>query len=74
MDIIFTKHAKIRISQRKISEEDVKSAIKTPDAISETFRERLTARKKFAKGTLEVIHKKSEKKIIIITCYWIKEE
>ncbi len=74
MDIIFTKHAKIRISQREITEEQVKSTIETPDTISESFKERLTAKKKFAKGTLEVIYKKSEEKIIIITCYRIKEE
>jgi len=73
-NIIFTKHAKIRMLQRKISEEEIKSAIQSPDKkVEESFKGRLTIRKKFSKGVLEIVYKESPKEIIIITCYWIKE-
>jgi len=72
-NIIFTKHAKIRMLQRKISEEEIKSAIQSPDKVEESFKGRPTIRKKFSKGVLEIVYKESPKEIITITCYWIKE-
>ena len=68
-----TDHAKTRMLQRKITEEEVKSVIDTPDTINESFKDRMITRKKIPKGTLEVIYKKSEGKFLVITCYWIKE-
>jgi len=59
--------------QREITEEEIKSLLKNPDDIRESFKERLAARKKFPKGTLEVVYKKSGDAIIIITCYLTKE-
>jgi len=59
--------------QRKISEEEIISVINNPDKVEESFKGRLTARKKFNKKALEVIYKKLEEEIVIITCYWAKE-
>lgn len=73
MQIIFTKHAKARMSEREITEKEIKSAIENPDIIKESFRERNTARRKFPQGTLEVIYKEAAGKFIIITGYWAKE-
>lgn len=58
--------------QREIAEAEIKSIVESPNNISESFKERTIARRKFSKGTLEVIYKRLEDKIIIITCYWIK--
>jgi hypothetical protein len=73
VEIIFTAHAKVRIRQRNISEDEVKSAIANPDGACESFKDRTAVRKKSSQGTLEVIYKTSGTKIIIITCYWLKE-
>ena len=73
MSIVLTDHAKLRMAQRGITQEEIKSVIDDPRAIKESFKERAAARKKMAKGTLEVIYRKSEGNFIIITCYWIKE-
>ncbi len=73
MNIIITKHAKVRMLQREITEEEIESIIKKPDVISDGFKERTVVRKKFPQGILEIIYKKTEDRIIIITCYWIKE-
>ena len=73
MDIRYTRHANVRMLQRKIRQEDIESAIQNPDTTREAIQERVAARKKLSKGTLEVIYKKSISKIVIITCYWVKE-
>lgn len=75
MNIIFTKHAKVRMFQREIAEEEIKSIVENPNnIISGSFKERTIARNKFPKGTLEVIYKESENSIVVITCYWVKNE
>ncbi len=73
MEIIFTKHAKIRLFQREISEEQISSLIENPDIVNTNFKERVVARKNFNRGTLEAVYKKELPKIIVITCYWVKE-
>ena len=64
MNIIFTKHVKVRMLQREITQEEIKSLIKYPALRQETFKDRTAAQKKFSRGTLEVIYKKLENKIL----------
>ena len=74
MDIVFTEHAKIRMLQRKISEQDIGAVTDKPDNVGESFKGRIIANRKVAKGTLEIAYKRVKTRIVIITCYWIKEE
>jgi hypothetical protein len=62
------------MSEREITEKEIKSVIENPDTPKESFRRRKTARRKFPQGTLEVIYKETAGKLIVITCYWAKEE
>ena len=72
LNYIFTNHAQIRINQRDITEREIISVIKQPDSIEPGFKERQVIRRKLSRGTLEVIYRKLGNKIIVITCYWIK--
>ena len=58
--------------QRGITEKEIKSLMENPDIIRESYKERVAVRKGFSKGALEVIYKKSEDRLTVITCYWIK--
>ena len=74
MEISLTNHAKVRMFQRGITQDDITAALERPDAKNQSFKQRIAVRKKIPAGTLEVIYREhTSKNIIIITCYWIKE-
>ena len=67
MKIRFSRHAKRQMKWRKLSENDVLSAVKEPDDIENTIKGRKNAFKNFEKGVLRVTYKKDGDQVVIIT-------
>ncbi len=59
MDIIFTEHAKERLEKRKISEEEVKEAIKYPDKI-EKKKGKYYVSKNIQRANIEIVYEKDK--------------
>lgn len=70
---IYTDHANQRIKEREISKIQIEETILHPDKILKTFKERIMVHKEFKGKKMEVIYRKENSKIIIITAYWVKE-
>ena len=70
---IYTKHAHIRITQRGLSKKQIEHTIVHSGKIMSSFKSRFIAQKVFGTKTLEVIYKKVNGEIVIITAYWLKE-
>jgi hypothetical protein len=71
--IIFTKHALLKLNQRKISKETVIETLKSPDFTCRSYSERMIAYKKFDKLYLKVIYKIENHNVIVITQYWTEK-
>lgn len=71
MVIIFTKHLKIKLEQRKINRVFVIETIKSPDLIRPTYGLREELYRKFGKLFMEVIVKKKNKHVIVLTAHWV---
>ena len=76
MRIICPSHAKERMEQRGIKEEQIKSALHNPDVTMPTHdKRRKRVMKKIGSKTLDVIYEpKSEDKIVLVTVAWIEKE
>ena len=70
MEYIFTAHAEFRLTRRKLSEDEIIDAIKSPDA-TQKKHEKYYAQKKLIRGKIEIVYEKTEKYIKIITVYWL---
>ena len=71
MLIIFTKHALIKLLQRKINRQFVLETIKNPDLTRPTYGFREELYKKFGKHHLKVIIKRRNKRVIVLTTHWV---
>ena len=71
MKVVFTNHAKIRLSERKIPVSFIKQSIQNPDNQKPTFANKIQVQKKFGDQTLEIIYARYFNKIIIITFYYL---
>jgi len=71
MRIIFSNHARIKISQRKIPKSYVTQVISFPDFIHYNPSGRDVFYKKFTKLYLKVAAKKLRTGIIVITAHWV---
>lgn len=69
MDIIFTLHARDRMRKRKITEDEVFQAIKTPDKTIK-MGEKYHVQKNIGRASIEIIYEK-DRYIKIITLYYI---
>jgi len=69
MEIVFTEHAKERLKKRKISEDEIKEAIRYPDKISKK-KGKYYAEKNLGRAKIEVIYEK-DNYIKIITIYYL---
>jgi len=73
--IIYTRHAKERLSQRKIPESFIEQTLSSPSSeIISSFGKRKIARKVFDKKILEVVFKEENNDMAVITAYWVMEE
>ena len=71
MLVIFTKHALIKLAQRKINRVFVTETIKNPDLIKPTYNFRQELYRKFDKYYLKVVIKKRKEMILVITMHWV---
>ena len=71
MSIIFTRHLRIKLEQRKINRVFVLETIKNPDLVRPTYGLREELYRKFSKLFMKVIIKKKSKHIIVLTAHWV---
>lgn len=65
--IIFTQHAILKLKHRYIPKELVIDAVKHPDQMMQSYRDRKIVYKKLKKIYLKVIFRKEKENIIVIT-------
>ena len=71
MTFVYTKHAQVRIRQRRLRQTDIKETVIDPDTIFPSFKGRRLARRAFGEKTLEVVFKRERNQVIIVTAYWL---
>ena len=69
VEIIFTKHVKVQMKERGISEDEITNTIKFSEK-TRKIGNIYYAQKKTTSGTIEVVFEK-ENYIKVITSYWI---
>ncbi len=72
MRIVFSEHAKQRMTQREITELQVFATIKSPQEKVKSYRDRIIYKRLFKNKTLEVVTKIENKITIIISAYMVK--
>ena len=71
MSIIFTKHALVKLEQRKINKQLVLETIKNPELIRSNFDFKEELYRKFNKNYLKVVIRKRKENILVITTHWV---
>ena len=71
MEIIFSRHAKLKIVQRKIPMKAVIAVVKFPEFSRHGYNLREELCKKFRNIYLKVVIKRKQDKIIIITAHLV---
>lgn len=71
MLVIFTKHALIKLEQRKINRQLVIETIKKPELIKPTYGFREELYRKFGKYYLKVVIKRNKEDILVLTQHWV---
>lgn len=69
MEIIFTEHAKDRLSKRKITEEEIKEAINYPDKTIKK-KGKYYVQKNIQRANIEIVYEK-DKYIKVVTVYYL---
>ena len=69
MNIVFTLHTKFRLKKRKITEDEVIQAIKSPDKLTK-IDGKYYVQKNISRGNIEVIYVR-ENYIKVVTVYWV---
>ena len=69
MNIVFTLHTKSRLKKRKITEDEVRRAIKSPDKLTKIV-DKYYAQKNIGRGNIEVVYVR-ENYIKVVTVYWV---
>ena len=72
MKIIFTDHARLRMSQREITENMVKETLESPERTSRGYLNKLLAHKSFKKGSIKIVYVVENNTCIIISVIWEK--
>jgi hypothetical protein len=73
LSFVYTKHAKQRISERRIAINALENCVRLPDTLRHSFGGRCVARKRWKKRRIEVVYKKMQGRMVIITAYWVEE-
>ena len=69
MEIIFTKHALLRMKKRKITKDEIINSIKHPENISKK-ENKFYVQKNIDRANIEIVYEK-DKYIKVITAYYI---
>ncbi|MCL4417319.1 MAG: DUF4258 domain-containing protein [Actinobacteria bacterium] len=73
MPIVFSTHSKNQLKRRKISQKTALDAIRNPDEIVSSFKDRKLRQKQIGGKLLEIVTKTEGSKITIITGYFVKK-
>ncbi|OHB19137.1 MAG: hypothetical protein A2666_05360 [Parcubacteria group bacterium RIFCSPHIGHO2_01_FULL_47_10b] len=71
MDIVFSRHAKLKIVQRKIPMRAVIAVVRFPEFRADGYNPREELYKKFRNIYLKVVIKRKRNKIIVITTHLV---
>ena len=71
MLIIFSKHAVIKLEQRKINKQFVIETVNNPQLTRPSYGFRQELYRKFAKNYLKVVVKNTKEKTIVVTMHWV---
>ena len=71
MRIIFSNHAEVKISQRRVPKSYIIKTLSAPDIIHHNPKGRDKYYKKFIKLHLRVVARKLKARIIVITVHWV---
>jgi hypothetical protein len=71
MRIVFSRHAELKIAQRKLSRGHVQDAVLHPDFRRPGYRGREQRFKKFGKNFMKVIVIHENRMLIIVTAHWV---
>lgn len=71
MLIIFSKHAREKLEQRKIGRQLVLATVRSPELIRQSYSFREELYKKFLRRYLKVVVKKSRNRTIVVTAHWV---
>ncbi len=71
MKIIFSDHAKLKIKQRKLSQKRIVETIEKPDSVTFSRGGREIALKKFRTNHMQVIIKREQNVVVVITAHWV---
>ncbi len=63
----FSRHAKRQMQWRRISEEEVKTVVTSPDNLQETIKGRRNAIKAIGERVLKVAYKLERDRIVVVT-------
>lgn len=69
--IVFTKHAILKLEQRRIAREKVYSVLTNPEFVRPSYGSREVAYGKIGKNYLAVVFKKEKDGIVAITAHWV---
>lgn len=72
MNIVYSKHARQNMFERRIPKEYVKDTILNPDKITDSKKGRKIAQKIIGNKSLRVIYLETEKVYIIVTLYYTR--
>jgi len=71
MLIIFSRHAIIKLEQRKINRQFVIETVKNPELIRPSYGFREELFRKFGKHYLMVVIKRRNESILVLTQHWV---
>jgi len=71
VNVVFSKHAELKITQRKLSRQKVLETVARPDRVIRSRGGREILFKKFKKNHLQVIIMRENTTVIVITAHWV---
>ncbi len=73
MRIIFSKHALLKMNERRITETKVIKTINEPTSKHEGYSLRVELYKRFGKRYLKVVIKNTPHNVIVVTTHWVEK-
>jgi hypothetical protein len=71
MNIVFSRHANLKIAQRRLSRQKILNTVARPDTIRPGHSGREIALKKFGVKYLHVVIIRERNTVIVVTAHWV---
>jgi SOS response regulatory protein OraA/RecX len=71
--VTFSKHALLKLEQRKLDKSFVFATLEQPDYTQSSHNGRMVAFKKFRTLYMKVIFARKKDDVIVLTQYWVKK-